>query len=873
MGKEGIFIGLVLIVLLAGFVSATFSYNDHTLEKNYQAGNKIRGSLNISFSSESVDKEFSDNFGNKIKLIDLIKDSGFVENVDFNCTGSGCIADYSSLGMISDPVGLVSAEPVVAGFIIEGGTGISLNSLSFDVDGSASPSCIRQLLVDVLDKNEAFMQSRKLTGESCPTMFYSDCFNRNLGSYTSADITTDPYCQRIRLPPAPDYEIGAEVTEISEGKLKMELYDLDESFLGSCELPDVTGTESVKCAVNYSGLETQEYLFCIKTDFSDPGVYRIDTENKGDVCGTAQLGSGIYTIDFKIFANSMKFDSPSLEVDDGSFLDLTGEFFLDYLDKYMGDKYGGDCSDNCVFPFEFSGVSQDLTFSSPLLSYNSDIGTTFSLDRMHLLEKKEARLSSGDLIIDLSKADFEIPIGSTADEFELYFGGELVFDEDIEISEGFEFDVFPKIVLIGVNTEFEVVTEENISSASWDFGDGATETTTETRIIHKYDSAGEYIMEVVLTNEDGVTFLRTFTIDVGEPRDSAEILLDSSEQKIANLSKRIKLFPLWVQNEITKQVDVSQINSSIVSLRKAFNNATTNDDYNNIVSSLIALGVPSSVDVGSRGSLPLLVGSVNINTDYIESLSGEDVPMSEESRLKSNIASWMDTNYGGSIDFEIISSFVNSDENELLTKVEIDLDFKGAGGEQAYLIVGYPINNIVFKENYSAESADGGAYVPLSGSDETIEFIIPESVTISELGIYISPSIDALGVYEEIGFIERIFPWGGFITAIIILIIVMFIVYILLQEWYKRYYERHLFPNPTDLYNLINFVYNARKAGLDDKQARNKLKQKGWSGEQIAYATKKLDGKRTGMWEIPIFRPFERRKVQAEIAKRQARRQ
>src|SRR3989344_559670 len=102
-----------------------------------------------------------------------------------------------------------------------------------------------------------------------------------------------------------------------------------------------------------------------------------------------------------------------------------------------------------------------------------------------------------------------------------------------------------------------------------------------------------------------------------------------------------------------------------------------------------------------------------------------------------------------------------------------------------------------------------------------------------------------------------------------LLLIVIFLgVYIILQSWYKRHYERSLFRNPNDLYNLINFIYNSRKAGLRDNDGRKKLLDKKWKREQVNYAFKKIDGKRTGMWEIPIFKFLENRKVRRELQKK-----
>ena len=47
-----------------------------------------------------------------------------------------------------------------------------------------------------------------------------------------------------------------------------------------------------------------------------------------------------------------------------------------------------------------------------------------------------------------------------------------------------------------------------------------------------------------------------------------------------------------------------------------------------------------------------------------------------------------------------------------------------------------------------------------------------------------------------------------------------------------------------------------------------KLRERKWSAEQLNYAWNKLHGLRTGMWEIPVFRYFENKKLREELEKR-----
>ncbi len=84
------------------------------------------------------------------------------------------------------------------------------------------------------------------------------------------------------------------------------------------------------------------------------------------------------------------------------------------------------------------------------------------------------------------------------------------------------------------------------------------------------------------------------------------------------------------------------------------------------------------------------------------------------------------------------------------------------------------------------------------------------------------------------------------------LILAGVILYIFLQTWYKKKYEDYLFKNRNDLYNMITYIHNAKNQGLKEKEISIKLKQAGWSYEQVKYVMKKYAGKRTGMLEIPI---------------------
>lgn len=228
-------------------------------------------------------------------------------------------------------------------------------------------------------------------------------------------------------------------------------------------------------------------------------------------------------------------------------------------------------------------------------------------------------------------------------------------------------------------------------------------------------------------------------------------------------------------------------------------------------------------------------------------------------------------NYDSHISFEEVNIAKGLDEENLYIKIKINLASKGARTGKDYLIIDYPLEQITFFKDYKAKSISGdyksGSYIPLSGED--IEFILPGKVNFADLGAYISPIVSEVGEYEEDIIITKKYPTSWVAFGLIMLLFIVLGLYIALQEWYKRHYESYLFPNKDDLYNLINFIYNSRNSKLSDDIIKKKLSSNKWSGEQIHYAFKKIDGKRTGMFEIPLFKGREQQKIREEIAKRQ----
>ena len=867
----------VFLILSLQIASASFTYKNHSMQTSYRAGETINGTINIKFINESAGAKITSNFNGSSTLLEMLERQSLVEGVDYNCTIRNCIPGYMTEGFASQ-VTLDSADRRMVGFKVNGRS-VSIESAQFKVTSNAPASCIRQFALDPLDNNTITIYNDRYTSNSCGVK-KRGCFDGSLqqDSYQIATVTNNAFCEKMNLSYAPAYKVGATIFNSTSGdsQLTMELFDNDWNSLGECDLPSNSQHEQeLSCIINYSSSKSRDYFVCLQAETGIQANYTIRSEQAGNICGTSNAGSSSFNRDYDIFSEAMEYDFPNMIINETTFAKLTGgESLAGIMDEYISEHYDRDCTGTgCTIPFEFLAIAgQTLTFSDASIKYD-DENTLLSNGNLYLLEKKEAALSTGFINLNVRNAGMTIPIASKETKLYLYINKTPVFSSPltIQIAASFEFDITPKFALIGLETEFRAQTNQNVTSSVWKFGDGTTGTSSGKNIKHRYSEEQNYQMEVELTNREGVKSQRTFTIMVGNANESINILMKKYDSSIGNLSRQINSYPSWISTELQKKVDILSINQSLTSIKTdlAF---STEEESLDILERLIELDVPSAVETTGSGELPMEIGLDNMDADYIKELStGQELTEAETESLRQKIITWMERNYNSKISFQKISKINDAGQEVLVTSYKITAN-KINSSAPAFLIIDYPKSEIVFMKGYGerevSSEISSGVAIPLEGQSE-IEFLIPEEVEVESLGAYISPEIRDLNVEENVEFIEKESRTWAATIWYIVLFAALFVIYIGLQEWYKRHYENYLFKNRDDIYNMINFIFNARISQLPDSEIKRKLQQSGWRSEQINYATRKLDKKRTGMFEIPIFRFFEQRKIRQEIEKRQ----
>lgn len=877
MIKKGcIALALCIVVLSICLVAASYKYESEDISTNYTGGEQIRGTIKISFAKESAQASIKSNFKGNISLIELIEANGYIEDMDYNCSWPGCGTRYISTAEVQN-INLNGKE--IVGLKISGGFVSGVSDAQLLINTSKGASCSPQLKVDFFDDKEEVMINNKPGSGLCTETKNYGCFKKESSSSDSDFIIgSNNYCERVKLPVAPAYKIGARVKNSTngQGELQMTVLSLEGDNKGECILPKHTqSTQDLECAINYTLTTSEEHYICIRnTEYSegiDGGEYYIATEQSSPVCGSDDEGSS-ENRDYEIFFRPLEFASGGVEINEDSYMNNFGTTLSSAIETYIEDQYGSDCTTECIIPISIEGTSQTVTFSKVKLSYSLGQSTPAPQNKVYRVNKQNANLTSNLLELDLIYANLTIPIDSEEDELEIYLGSKRIVSIPITITPGFEFDVYPKFAGIGINSLFQLKSVQNVASVRWSWGDDTEYTSNNTFASHRYISPGIYEMEVEVSKTDGSIGRKSFNIEAGDANVSAGLLISQLESRLNNITAQINSQPAWIIQVIKKGFDPADASAALTKIKADYSVSTNDEQYTEIVNSLLDIDMPLSIRATEKGILPLGLGYQGINIQPLKEISGVGEDELDEEKIIEDISTWSANNYNSQVEFEVISMVKESGETEgLATRYKVNLVPKGEITDNIYLIVGYPFNEIKFSSAYSEKTIGDSAYIPLSAGQQTVEFALPGKVTMDEIGLYISPEIRRLGEdYSDVGEIEPpSFSWKLFGILISILIAVTFVAYIFLQEWYKRNYERKLFPNKDDLYNLIHFIYNSRFGKLNDDEIKRKLSNMGWDGEQIRYAFNKLEGRRTGMWEIPLFKHTENKVVMQEINRRE----
>lgn len=890
--KKFIFLWGLGIFVFVYFSMASVSLVSNSIETNYSGGELIRGKIFLTLTNQPTSSLITSNFPGNRTLIQLLQaQTNLTQGSSYTCNTPDCTDTYTSQGLTNGFL-LSEGSKKYAGFIFSG-TGVSVNSAKFSVQSNAISSCLPQIKIDVLNDGNDLLTNSNTDGQSCGQRYFG-CYNQS--NTIEATITSGiEYCEKVSLPASSGFIIGGEIRNgTSDANLTMKLYDYSEGGIaGTCSLPKHTqALQELSCGINYTAPEQRDYFVCVTS--SNNGGFKIGWETGGNTCGSAQ-GFESLSSDFDLFVETTRYSaSPNFVVNETTYEQQFNTNLASVIDGYIVDKYNRECQPtSCIVPISFSGANQFVQISESNLEYNT-VGVPASVQGLYEITSADALINGNNLSIDISKANFTIPIDSNENKFKLFVDGNNVFEKSITIKKGFVFDVEPKFVAFGQTTNFAIITDKTINSSSWSFGDSTpVQEVSGKNAVHTYTLNNGTIFQITVTAREstGLEAVKTFNVFVGDPRELANKTIKDYKLRLENITTQINSLPSWAVQEIQNLVKLQEINSRLVAAENKYRTATNENDYRSVMIDLLALKMPKSiVAVESGNKLPLTISTSSINSNYIERIDNKDI--SDNSKLSERILAWMNEKFSSEITFSKIAAIRDFDSEVLFTLFSLETKPVGDFDEEVYLIFGQDIESAgYYKPGYQVRSISGINidYVTINlESNQIFDFIIKGDISPESLGAYISPSIDYLAIEDapdKTCKIDNICSddedasscpedcsrkWIKFsIIGWIILGIAFLVTYIILQEWYKKRYQKHLFPDENDLYNLINFIYTARRSRLNEEQIKSRLKSQGWSSERISFAFKKIEGKRIGMLEIPLFTHSQHKETIAKLSARQ----
>lgn len=854
------FLFLVWFVCILPGVWGSVRLENEQVQTTYTGGDALRGPITLSFIDEPVSSQVRV-LERTLPLLSWIRN----HTSTVTCNPTTCTSSYQKTNALTS---FALQGRASFGFSL-GRTETQLTTIRLNISSTAPSSCTRPLTIRIGGVN--LTSDAYTTSLQCGSRTYG-CFDRSAVSYQLVKVTNQGVCERVRLEEAPAYELGGRIINTSNGVssgLIMKLYSNESELLHSCTLPTHTSTiQDLSCIVNYTIIAPRDYFICASVA-NENSNYKIQSEELGAKCGTAEIGSTELPLDHELFARPLAFATPGQLSLPALFKQATQQELVNYYDEYLVETYARNCTGTrCMLPFTVEGETQTLTFSDALVEYTSK-GSVVSDTLLYGAEEKQALLTAQNVTLDLSGLDAVLPLRNPPSSFTLRIGSSSVVAKNLVVREGIEVTLQPRDYFVGTETTFLLFAKENITSVHWDFGDGTTGTSAGGIIKHVYTSAGNRTLRVTVQTGNFSTSA-SYPITSKSSTLSVAQTLIQLERRINTLETDVQALPSSVRESTRTALNLSALRAELTRQNNLLN--TTNEtSLEKIAKTLASLSIPEHVVVSKVGSQPLSLGLRSLDLAYVSLVHNITLPEDIREEATLNLIDWITSAYEGTIDFTRVDTQSGSTYAPLVTSLRITLTPLVTDLSDTYLIIDYPRDLMQGAERMHAlrDETHEGSGLLLKGK-ETLTLTLFEAQEPQTLGIYILPSSSFFESYRPLSGLKQQFPRGWLAFWSILWILVVLAAYIALQEWYKHHYEHYLFRTKDEVYNLIFFLYNAEKQQLPEAQIRKKLLESGWTGEQITYASRKFKGQRTGMWEIPLFTSREQEQIQQEITKRQA---
>lgn len=854
------------------FGSSNIGNVSSSLTSSYSFNDNLAGWINISLSNEPFNSLLTASYTpaaneNNISIKDLLAKN---PNILSSCTTVNCGMTYdaSDAGTSSRTFTLNSGESVLLGMLVNDSLEVmDVTGFSLNVTSSASDNCASQLRLDI--NNDGIYEwsaNRQELNSFC---------SKSYGCYTTPKdtltIANQDYCETINISSASALFIGANVTGVGTANFTF-------SVNGQVCSAGTSQSGEIGCPINMTITEPTSLNVCMRETSGNYQIYYEDT----NPCGS----SGGAFLDFSIFAQPVKFDSVGNVLINSSDI---GVNLGRYVDTYILNISNRDCTYGCYIPLKFlsSQDGQQVTINNAQIAYTTSAGGKQATS-LYSLVQTTSKINMPFKLLFLNNSGLKVPGTAGAYNLTLKLGGSTLLSKSIVVTSAPMIDtVYPSQAPAGANIRFNVLASgANITSYKWSFGDNSSIVSTSVPYAsHTYNSLSNYTLVVTVQNNQGNTS-KAFPIMVISPKDYLNSSLIAYRNKINNLNGQIASLPDLAKGYISGALNLSGTDSEVAGLQVQFSSAG-NDTLTqiSILGELANINLPDAINITEKASGNFIMDSSKISLADLYKIVSETAS-ADESTVKGAIFDWFLNSLNVNAHVDVYSSIYSNSTTPLASYITLTIAPK-TPLNKIYAVINEPRDNVVLSSSLSSTAISSGNTLglPLDFSGSTnamnLNFLLKERVGLLELPIYFSPLLSELSLVTNVsscnynGKCESgenstncradCPAWGTAIMWIIISLIIVFCLYIAAQEWYKKKYESYLFKDKNDLFNLINFMDNAEKQALKKEEIFGKLKEKMWHGEQIEYAYRKFKGMRTGMWEIPVLKFLENKKVAQEL--------
>jgi hypothetical protein len=873
--KFFIFVSLFLFLLIGfmSFSSASFEIGNtsYFIQENYKPGQEINAWLNISFDSEPVSSLFSDSFGNSNSLEAVLnnsRNSGYV----YSCDSLGCVADYSEVNeaFTSKSFQLSADDEMVVGVKFNGIID-QITNTEFEIVSNAGKACEGQLEIDLGDDGVIDYGNNKLSTESCESRETQSCYDES-ESPREVPLNYNPYCQKFDLESAPGFSVGLWIKKVVSGdkKVYLELYDTYQIKQESCNLnlAQITNAGSyVYCDVNYFAPEKGEYYLCAYSgntgtgDYNTKGYY---SSNSSKVCGFWDYPSSSegMTNAYALSIKPKKFnDFGTLKVNESVvYGGLSG-----FIEDKIIERYSSfDCSSGCYFPIRIkSNVAQNVTFKNLQVSYD-EMGLPGATEtNFYELEKKGYKISSDFQKLYLSG----LYVSETINEdYKLFFNGQEVLKENISLKDfgiSLELVNYEKVVE-GFENKFYVdaYLESNISNYRM-IVDGREIESRYPNLYYIFNESGNKTIIIEVETKQGEIFSETKDIKVYPIEQGFGELLDEKKTKLTEIENElIKLSP-EIEQKIVADINFEQLRASLNQVEDSYMVAQTKEDYIELIPLLESIEFPFEIKTSSSINNLYLIEKESVEVNALK-----EPPKEYDSAqdVVDYIIYWNVQNLNVQYNYEDVS-VVNDLEYEISSfrKINLNVEERGPVKEKYYLYVDSNSGLEIIGQQIEEKN---GYYVMELDNFQTVEILSESTKPLEQLPVFISPEVKDLEFsFGEVEEYDKSKNTLVLILLLFILILGGLVAYYFIGKWYDEKYERKLFPNRNDIFNLINYIARSKKNGVPESKIRKNLLNSKWSSEQVRFILRKYLGKNTGMYAF-----FKRKvKIERKIAREEER--